>query len=175
MKVSFCMLSAAVAVCAANAAALAQYNGGPRLWQSSGPQAGANSPYSPFDPSSPGGVRNPFDPPSSGEWQSQLGQYRAVPPEPVVGDFIDQNPIGEPNPAASAAIPPEVVAQLANPPRIEPFNVPAAALPSFQPPPPAAAPWQDWEWLAWAAAGVIVLGLLGRLLRDCVKRKDTTQ
>jgi hypothetical protein len=171
------MLSAAIAVCVTHAAALAQYRGGPTLWRASGPAARANPPYSPFDPQSPGGVRNPFDPPSSGEWQSPLGSYRPVPSEPRVGDFIDQNAHGNPNPGAYAQIPPALLTQLVNPPKIEPKFAPVQlpGVPPARHEPFAAPSWQGWGWVAAAAAGIFVLGLLARLRRDNVARKNTAR
>jgi hypothetical protein len=174
MKASFCMLSAAVAVCVTHAAALAQYRGGPTLWRANDPAARANPSYSPFDPQNPGGVRNPFDPPSSGEWQSPLGSYRPIPPEPRVGDSIEQNPNGNPNPGASAQIPPELLAQLVNPPTIDPKfeRVKLPGVPPARHEPFAAPSWPLW---AWVAAGIFVLCLLARLRRDNVARKNTAR
>jgi hypothetical protein len=157
MRASLCVLWASVALCVAHAAALAQ------------PPGGANPSYSPFDPSSPGGVRNPFDPPSSGEWQSRFGSYRPVPTEPRAGSFPDQQD-ANPNPGAAAPIPPELISQLINPPKIDlnfqPAPLPVAGIPRQEP--LAAPPWQGWEWVV---AGIGVLCLLARIQRDRNARK----
>ena len=101
-----------------------------------------------------------------------------LPAEPRPSDFIDQGPSGNPNPGA-APVPPAVLRELTNPvvpkiePPFEPANLPGAAL--ARQAPPAAPPWQGWEWVAAAAAGIFVLGLLARLLRAYVERKDTSR
>jgi hypothetical protein len=93
-----------------------------------------------------------------------------------VGGTIDQGQGGNANPGAPAQIPPEVLMQLTNPvvPKIDPpfehAKLPGAA--AAQQLPPAAAP---WRFLGWAAAGIFVLGLLARLLRDYVGRKHTAR
>jgi len=166
MKASFCLLSAVIAVCVTHAAALAQSRGRPNRWPPHDPSAGARPSYSPFDPSSPGGVRNPFDPPSSGEWQSPLGSYRAVPPEPGVGASIDHGRNGNPNPGTPAQILPEQFTQQYQPPKIGHVPLPVVAPARYEPP---AAP--SWQGLEWAAAGIVVLGLLALLLRGSVERR----
>jgi hypothetical protein len=91
-----------------------------------------------------------------------------------VSDFIDQGQRGNPNPGVPQILP-EVLRQLANPviPKFEP-PLPPANLPGPVPGrqvPPAAPPWEGWEW--WVA-GIGVLLLLARLLRDNTAQKETT-
>jgi hypothetical protein len=161
MKASCWALSAAVAVCVTHAAGLAQ----PPRWP------GANPSCSPFDPSSLGGVRNPFDPPSSGEWRSRLGPYRPVPPELRTSDFIGQGPRGNPSPGATR-ISPELLAQLANPPKFDP-QFDRVRLPVHPPAwhEPSAAPVERPS--GWAVVSFFVLGLLALVLLTHARRKPT--
>jgi hypothetical protein len=189
MKASFRMLSAAVVVCVAHAAALAQYPGRldtyrpnmdiPPNWQS-GP--GGTWPVRPSGPVGPQGPNGPNIPGiGRGFFGSESGpgsfspQPGIIPREPRPSDFIDQGRSGNSNPGA-AQIPPELLSQLTIPvvPKIEPLFAPAplpGAAPA-RPVPPAAPPWQGWVWVA---AGIGVLCLLARLLRTYAERKDTAR
>jgi len=191
MKASFCMLSAAVVVCVAHAAALAQYPGRldpyrpnmdiPPNWQS-GP--GGTWPVRPSGPVGPQGPNGPNIPGiGRGFFGSESGpgsfspQPGILPRELNVRDFLDPRENGNPTPNPGAAqVSPEVLSQLTNPvvPKIEPPFAPAP-LPGTapaRPAPPAAPPWQGW---AWVAAGVGVLCLLACLRRRCTERKHTAR
>ena len=180
MKASLWMLSAAIAVCVAHAAALAQGPGGlgpwrpnmdvPPNWQ---PGPGGTWPYRPSGPVLP---NNPFLRTHQGRPLNSVGPHGILPPEPGVGGIIDQGQSGNSNLGAPAQIPPEVLRQLTNPvlpqidPPFAPAKLPRAA--TAQQPPPAASPWQFWGWVA---AGIFVLSLLACLLRDYVERKHTAR
>jgi hypothetical protein len=166
------MLSAAIAVCVAHAAALAQGPYRPNMdippnWQQ-GP--GGTRPYQPKGPVL---ANNPFLQKNQGRQPNSVGPHGILPPEPRVSGTIDQGPSGNSNPAQ---IPPEVVRQLTTPvvPKIDlpyaPPKLPGTA--AAQQPPPAVFPWQFWGWVA---AGIFVLSLLARLLHDYVARKQTAR
>jgi len=179
-KASLVMLSAGLAVCVAHAAALAQGPGGldplrpnmdfPPNWQ---PGPGGTWPSR---PSGPVLANNPFLRKNQGRPLNSVGPHGILPPEPRVGGTIDQGQSGNSNPTAPAQIPPEVLRELTKPvvpkmdPPFEPAKLPGAA--AAQQPPPAAFPWQFWGWVA---AGIGVLSLLARLLRDDVERKHTAR
>jgi hypothetical protein len=113
MKASLCMLSAAIAVCVAHAAALAQGPGGldpwrpdmnfPPNWQ---PGPGGTWPYRPSGPVLP---NNPFLQKNQGGWLNPVGPHGMFPREPRVSDFIDQGQRSKPNPSVPVQIPPEVL------------------------------------------------------------------
>jgi hypothetical protein len=63
-------------------------------------------PLSPCRPQDPLDSRSPWGP------QSPFGPHGIIPREPRVADIIDQKQNGNPNPGASAQIPPEVLTQL---------------------------------------------------------------
>ena len=169
MKASPCLLSVALVVCVLPGPALAQPGRldawrpdmtPPPNWQPGGAKR-------PSWPSRPLGLPdNPLLRLSSG------GPHGIIPREPRVSDFIDQGQRGNPNRGAPQ-ISVEALRQLANPvvPKIEtpfaPANLPRAV--PVRQVPPAAPPWQGWEW--WAA-GLGVLLLLGRVLRDDPARKE---
>jgi hypothetical protein len=126
------------------------------------PRFGPLSPCWPLDPLS---LQSPWGP------QSSFGPHGIIPREPRVADILDQKQNGKPNPGASAQIPPGVLTQLVNPPKIapkfEPLPKPLGVVPARHE--PFARPsWQRWVWVA---AGIFVLSLLAYLLRDCVERK----
>ena len=205
MKTSLVMLSAAIAVCVAHAAALAQYPGGPNPWRPDlsfppnwqpgrgGPFGlqGPSGPQSPVGPQGPGlnipGIGSGYFGRESGPGSSSP-LPGTTPPEPNVRYIIKQmekanGPVLTPNPGGSARIPRAVLEQILNPPKpdFSKMDFPKfepARLPGGMSPPGnnlRGAPWQGWEWVVAAAAGVFVLGLLARLLRDYVERKHTAR
>jgi len=179
MRARIGMLLAVIGIGVARPAAQAQYypevrnpwrpvpggvSGFPPNWRP-GP---GGAPYSPFGPQDPLDPRSPWGP------QSHFGPLGIVPSEPRVGDTIDQKQNGNPNPAASAPISPEMLAQLVNPPKID-ANFDPVNLPRLKPFPhePIDTPaWPHWGWLV---GGILVLSLLARPRRDYVAPKHSAQ
>jgi hypothetical protein len=205
MKVSLSILSAAVALCVAHAAALAQHPGAPNPWRPDlsfppnwqpGPGGAPFGRQGPLGPQGPVGPQGPgLNIPGfgSGYFGSESGPGSfpplpgTTPPEPNVRAIIKQmeeanGAVPAPNPGGSAQISPAELEQILNQPKpdfskmdfpkFEPARLPADAPARHEP--PAAPPWQGWGWVA-AAAGIFVLGLLARLLRDYVERKHTAR
>jgi hypothetical protein len=115
------------------------------------------SPCRPGDPFDP--LQSSFVPPGT----NLLEQRRA--------DVLNQKQNDSPNPGVYARIPLELRTPVINPPPIGPVSLPVVAPAPLKP--PAVPPWQGWGWVVAAVAGISVLSLLGRLLRDHVERKDT--
>jgi hypothetical protein len=128
MKASLCLLSAAVAVCVAPAATPAQGPGEP--WR---PDMGFPPNWQPGR-GMPGHwrpptlrTRSPFDPPNGARSRGAVGSHGVLPGEPRVSDVLRQKQNAPPaSPNASAQVPPEALAQVVNPPKIDPIQLPPA-------------------------------------------------
>ena len=178
MKESLFILSAAIALCVAHAAVLAQYPGGPSVyrpnmdippnWQ---PGPGRTWPIRPSGPVPPD---NPFLRNNQGRPLNAPGPHGIIPPEPQISGIIDQGQNA--NSGVPAQVPPSLVMQLTPPvvpnihPPFEPVKLPLVPPAGHE---PFAAPsWPHWPWVA---ASVFVLCLLALLLRDYVARKHTVR
>ena len=177
-QISLWMLSAAIALCVADAAAQAQYPSGPNVYRPNMDipanwQPGPGRTW-PIRPSSPVPPDNPFLRNNQGLPRNAPGPHGIIPPEPRINGIIDQGQNA--NSGVPAQVPPSLVMQLTPPvvpnihPPFEPVKLPLVPPAGHE---PFAAPsWPHWPWVA---ASVFVLCLLALLLRDYVARKHTVR
>jgi hypothetical protein len=115
-------------------------------------------PTSPCRPGDPFDLQSSFVPPGT----NLLEQHMAA--------VLSQKQNDSPNPGAFAQVPLELRTPVINPPPIAPVSLPGVA--PDRPQPFAAPSWRHWVWVA---AGIVVLSLLARPLRDYVERKNTAR